>query len=59
MKLVPLAHEKKSNRMKMIITTEQLKTLTQNVINEQEQGKIKNTNLIKVNNHKKCIKHLE
>jgi len=47
MKLVPLAHEKKSNRMKMIITTEQLKTLAQKVINEQEQGKIKNTHLIK------------
>ena len=53
MKLVPLAHEKKSNRMKMIITTEQLKTLAQKVINEQEQGKIKNTHLIKVNNAKK------
>ena len=53
MKLVPLAHEKKSNHMKMIITTEQLKTLAQNVINEQEQGKIKNTHLIKVNNAKK------
>ena len=53
MKLEPLANVKKSNRMKMIITTEQLKTLTQNVINEQEQGKIKNTHLIKVNNAKK------
>ena len=47
MKLVPLANEKKSNRIKMIITTEQLNTLTQNVINEQEQGKIKKTYLIK------------
>jgi hypothetical protein len=37
----------------MIITTEQLHTLAQNVINEQEQGKIKNTHLIKVNNAKK------
>jgi hypothetical protein len=53
MKLVPLANEKNSNRIKMIITTEQLKTLAQNVINEQEQGKIKNTHLIKVNNAKK------
>ncbi len=53
MKLVPLTNEKKSNRMKMIITTEQLNTLAQNVINEQEQGKIKNTHLIKVNNAKK------
>ena len=58
MKLVPLAHEKKSNRLKMIITTEQLKTLAQNVINEQEQGKIKNTHLIKVNNAKKKVKYL-
>ena len=53
MKLIPLVHEKKSNGMKMIITTEQLNTLAQNVINEQEQGKIKNTHLIKVNNAKK------
>ena len=47
MKLVPLAHEKKSNRMKMIITTEQLNALAKSVINEQEQGKIKKTYLIK------------
>jgi len=53
MKLVPLAHEKKSNRMKMIITTEQLKTLAQNVINEQEQGTIKKTYLIKQNTNEK------
>ena len=53
MKLVPLAHEKKSNRIKMIITTEQLNTLAQNVINEQEQGKIKNTHLIKKNTNAK------
>jgi hypothetical protein len=53
MKLEPLANVKKANRLKMIITTEQLKTLAQNVINEQEQGKIKNTHLIKVNNAKK------
>ena len=47
MKLVPLTNEKKSNRIKMIITTEQLNTLDQNVINEKEQGKIKKTYLIK------------
>ena len=53
MKLVPLTNEKKSNRIKMIITTEQLNTLAQNVINEQEQGKIKKTYLIKYSNEKK------
>ena len=54
MKLVPLAHEKKSKtKLKMIITTEQLHALAQNVINEQQQGTIKNTHLIKVNNAKK------
>jgi len=54
MKLVPLAHEKKSKtKLTMIITTEQLNVLAKSVINEQEQGKIKNTHLIKVNNAKK------
>ena len=53
MKLVPLAHEKKSNRIKMIITTEQLHALAQNVINEQEQGKIKRTYLVKQNTNDK------
>lgn len=47
MKLVPLAHEKKSNRIKMIITTEQLNALAKSIINEQEQGTIKKTYLIK------------
>jgi hypothetical protein len=53
MKLIPLVHEKKSNRMKMIITTEQLNTLAQNVISEQEQGTIKKTYLIKQNTNEK------
>ena len=37
----------------MIITTEQLNKLAQNVINEQEQGKIKKTYLIKQNSNEK------
>ena len=54
MKLVPLAHEKKSKtKLKMIITTEQLHALAQNVINEQEQGTIKKTYLIKQNSNEK------
>lgn len=53
MKLVPLAHEKKSNRMMMIITTEQLNALAKSVINEQEQGTIKKTYLIKQNSNEK------
>jgi hypothetical protein len=51
MKLVPLAHEKKSNHIKMIITTEQFNTLAQNVINEQEQGTIKKSYMIKANSN--------
>ena len=47
MKLVPLTKEKSKRNLKMIITTEQLHALAQNVINEQEQGKIKKTYLIK------------
>lgn len=47
MKLVPLAHEKKSNRMKMIITETQLRALASNVLILQEQKQIKNTHLIK------------
>ncbi len=54
MKLEPLAHVKKANRLKMIITTEQLHVLAQNVVNEQEQGKIKRTYLVKqITNDKK------
>jgi len=53
MKLRTLVEDSPNSKLKMIITTEQLKTLAQNVINEQEQGKIKNTHLIKVNNAKK------
>jgi hypothetical protein len=53
MKLEPLTNEKSKRKLKMIITTEQLHVLAQNVINEQEQGKIKNTHLVKVNNAKK------
>ena len=54
MKLVPLAHEKKSKtKLTMIITTEQLNALAQNVINEQEQGIIKKTYLIKQNTNEK------
>jgi len=37
----------------MIITTEQLHALAQNVINEQEQGKIKRTYLVKQNTNDK------
>ena len=53
MKLEPLTNQKSKRKLKMIITTEQLHALAQNVINEQEQEKIKNTHLIKVNNAKK------
>ncbi len=53
MKLEPLANVKKANRLKMIITTEQLHALAQNVINEQEQGTIKKTYLIKQNSNEK------
>ncbi len=53
MKLEPLVNVKKTNRIKMIITTEQLHKLAQNVINEQEQRKIKKTYLIKQNSNEK------
>ena len=53
MKLVPLTNEKSKRKLTMIITTEQLNALAKSVINEQEQGKIKKTHLIKVNNAKK------
>jgi len=53
MKLLPLTNENPTRKMKMIITTEQLNTLAQNVINEQEQGKIKKTYLIKQNSNEK------
>lgn len=53
MKLEPLANVKKANRLKMIITIEQLHALAQNVINEQEQGKIKRTYLVKQNTNDK------
>lgn len=47
MKLEPLSNEKSKRKLKIIITTEQLHALAQNVINEQEQGKIKRTYLVK------------
>ena len=54
MKLEPLTNEKSKRKLKMIITTEQLHALAQNVVNEQEQGKIKRTYLVKqINNDKK------
>lgn len=53
MKLVPLTKEKSKRNLKMIITTEQLHALAQNVINEQEQGKIKRTYLVKQNTNDK------
>jgi hypothetical protein len=53
MKLEPLAHVKKAKRLKMIITTEQFHRLAQNVINEQEQGEIKRTYLVKQNTNDK------
>ena len=53
MKLVPLTKEKSKRNLKMIITTEQLHALAQNVINEQEQGTINKTYLIKQNSNEK------
>ena len=53
MKLEPLTNEKSKRKLKMIITTEQLHVLAQNVINEQEQGKIKRTYLVKQNTNDK------
>ena len=53
MKLKPLAIAKNANRVKMIITTEQFRTLAQNVISEQKQGNIKSTYLIKQNSNVK------
>ncbi len=50
MKLEPLAPEQKNNRIKMIITEDQLRRLAANVITEQEEGTIKKTHLIKINN---------
>ena len=47
MKLEPLTNEKSKRKLKMIITTEQLHALAQNVINEQENGTIKKTFLVK------------
>lgn len=47
MKLEPLTNEKSKRNLKMIITTEQLHALAQNVINEQEMGTIKKTYLVK------------
>ena len=53
MKLEPLALVKNSNRLKMIITTEQFHILAQNVINEQDMGTIKKTYLVKENSNAK------
>lgn len=47
MKLEPFLKENKSKRMKMIITESQLRMLAQNAINEQENGTIKKTFLVK------------
>jgi hypothetical protein len=51
MKLEPLAHVKNSNRLKMIITTEQLKKLAEQIILEEKQGTIKKTYLVKQTNN--------
>jgi hypothetical protein len=53
MKLDPLASVKKANRLKMIITSEQLHALSKNVINEQELHTIKKTYLVKQPNNGK------
>jgi hypothetical protein len=53
MKLEPLTNVKKANRLKIIITTEQLNALAKSVISEQEQGTIKKTYLIKQNANEK------
>ena len=53
MKLVPLTNEKSKTKLTMIITTEQLNALAKSVINEQEQGTIKKTYLIKQNTNEK------
>ncbi|MFM1775097.1 MAG: hypothetical protein RJA53_707 [Bacteroidota bacterium] len=47
MKLESLTNEKSKRKLKMIITTEQLHALANNVINEQEMGAIKKTYLLK------------
>jgi hypothetical protein len=49
MKLQEILREKsptKTKKMKLVITETQFKALAKNVLNEQEQGKIKNTHLI-------------
>ena len=47
MKLEPLAHEQRLRKITMVITEDQLRRLAANVINEQEEGNIKKTYLVK------------
>ena len=53
MKLVPLAHENPTRKMKMIITETQFRSLANNVLILQEEKKLKNTHLIKKNTNAK------
>lgn len=56
MKLQELVKQKKPTnpkKFKMIITETQFKVLAKNVLNEQEQKKIKNTHLIKTKSNVK------
>ena len=56
MKLQELVKQKKPTnpkKFKMIITETQFKVLAKNVLNEQEQKKIKNTHLIKTKSNGK------
>lgn len=52
MKLMPLTQQH-TRRMKIIITEDQLKRLTAQVIAEEEQGTIKKTYLVKQTNNVK------
>ena len=53
MKLVPLAHENLTRKMKMIITETQFRSLANNVLILQEEKQLKNTHLIKTNTNAK------
>ena len=51
MKLTTLVSETPKKRMKLLISQQQLKNLAGMIIQEQENGTIKKTNLIKINSN--------
>ena len=53
MKLVPLANENPTKKMKMIITETQFRSLANNVLILQEEKQLKNTHLIKTKTNAK------